>query len=79
MPFGIFKKKEPFEPNLIDLVEYEKSLLYSREHGKRPVPVPPIPNAGRKWTESEMQIMRDNRVQAKKLKERIFPPPLLNC
>jgi hypothetical protein len=60
--------QDQFEPSLIDLLEYEKSLLHSRKHGKRPVPVRPIPNTSRKWTESEMQAMP----RVKELKERIY-------
>lgn len=65
--------KSKFEPDLIDLVKYEKSLLYAREYGKRPVPVKPIPNTSREWSDSEMQLMRDNRAKAIDLKHRLFP------
>jgi hypothetical protein len=64
-----WQKKPRFQPSLIDLVEYEKTLLYAREHGHKLVPVMPIP-AG-KWTDSEMQYMRDNRDKAKEILERI--------
>jgi hypothetical protein len=62
-----------FSPHLIDLVQYEKNLLYAREHGKPPVPVQPIPKTSRQWTASEMQAMRDNREKANDILKRIFP------
>lgn len=65
-------KCQTFAPNLIDLVKYEKNLLYDREHGKKSVPIRPWPS-NRKWSESELQHMRDNRAAAQAIKDRIFP------
>ena len=75
MKFLSYFKKEKFEPNLIDLVEYEKDLLYAKEHRERPYPARKIPHYGpnmRSWTESELQCMRDNRSAAKEIKKRVF-------
>jgi hypothetical protein len=64
--------KPKFSPNLIDLVEYEKTLLYAREHNKSPIPVMPWPSRD-DWTMTELQYMRDNREKAKAIKEKVFP------
>ena len=58
-----FKKK--FQPDLIDLVEYEKELLYQKKHHITLRPPSMIPHlvAG-SWSPSEMQAMRDNREKA---------------
>lgn len=74
--FKLFKPK--FSPSLIDLVQYEKDLLYAVEHHDgeaytlllRPVPSIPGLVVG-SWSESEMQAMRDNRKQAQEIYERI--------
>lgn len=65
-------KCRDFAPSLIDLVKYEKELLYSKRHGQTLMPPPSVPglsSMGRKtrWTDSEMQAMRDNRVEAKRI------------
>lgn len=60
--------------SMIDIFEYEKTLLYLREHGSLPVPVQPIPNAvGIHYTAEEWELMRGNRAKAKEVKDRIFP------
>lgn len=60
-------------PDLIDLEQYEKNLLYCVECDKPLIPVQPIPNPS-KWGESELQMMRENRYKAgeiyRKYKER---------
>lgn len=66
-------ERENFEPSLVDLIKYEKNLLYQREHGKPPVPVQPIPNVGKGWSEAERQAMEDNRKEAERVLRRIFP------
>ncbi len=72
------RKKERFEPNLIDLELYEMRLLYNKKYGKRAIPVMPIPYLislvanQEQWTESELQYMKDNREQAKAIKEEIY-------
>jgi len=34
---NLFNRKKPkFSPDLIDLMDYEKNLLYAREHDKNP-------------------------------------------
>lgn len=66
----LFRKR--FAPELIDLVEYEKDLLYQREHGIALRPYAIIPALMfRTWSASEMQAMRDNREQAHLIYERI--------
>lgn len=63
-------RREKFTPDLIDLVEYEKDLLYQVKHGITLRPYPTIPNLIHgKWTGSEMQAMRDNREKAQELYE----------
>lgn len=69
-------RREKFAPQLIDLVQHEKDLLYSRERGdQNAAPLQPIPNLYPEWTSSELQAMRDNRRQAQKITDRIFPKP----
>ncbi len=61
-----FKKK--FQPDLIDLVEYQKELLYQKKHYITLRPPAMIPNLiGGVWSASEMQAMRDNREKAQVL------------
>lgn len=64
-----FRKKHP--RGMIDLLKYEKDLLYQREHAidLRPPPFPldlPV-----KLTDSEQQATRDNREAARQIYERI--------
>jgi len=67
-----FKKKERFEPDLIDLAEYEGRLLYQKKHGITLMPPHTIGwRRFDKWTESELQAMRDNRERAQALYESI--------
>lgn len=62
----LFKKK--FQPDLIDLVKYEKDLLYQKKHRIELRPVAPVPHVfGGGWSDSEMQAMRDNREKAQAL------------
>ena len=64
--------KPRFAPSLIDLIAYEKDLLYEREHGIPLRPCPTIPGLiWGQWSDSEMQAMRDNREQARLIYERI--------
>lgn len=67
--------REKFSPNLIDLVKYEKDLLYQARHGITLMPPPTIPRRitgwGEGWSDSEMQAMRDNRSMAEQLYQRI--------
>lgn len=65
----LFRKR--FSPNLIDLVQYEKNLLYWREHNTPLQPPPAIPGLLGRWTDSEMQAMRDNRQAAQEIYDRI--------
>lgn len=57
---ALFRKK--FNPALIDLIAYEKDLLYQREHGIDLRPVPALP--GGDFTDGEYQAMRDNYAAA---------------
>lgn len=54
-----------YNPDIIDLLQYEKDLLYQREHGIVCRPPKLIP--GRDWTTAELQAMRENREKAKEL------------
>ncbi len=57
--------KAKFQPDLIDLVEYEKELLYQKKHYITLRPPSMIPDLiGGSWSASEVQAMRDNRVAA---------------
>lgn len=70
---SLLQRKRPrFKPDLIDLEQYEKNLLYAREHNKKPPPVKPWPSRS-DWTDSELQYMKDNREKAKAIRKRIFP------
>ena len=63
--------EEPFAPDLIDLVEYEKELLYQKSRG---VPLRPPPNVTKfrgGWTVAELQAIADNRSEANAIRERI--------
>jgi len=66
----LFKKK--FSPDLIDLVEYEKDLLYYLEH-EIPLRPPRFIHTLMygTWTDSELQSMRDNREKAKNIYDRL--------
>jgi len=71
----LFRKK--FKPDLIDLVQYEKDLLYYKSKGIPLKPVACIPGLMfGKWSGSEMQAMRDNREKAQEIYTRIkaIPP-----
>ena len=60
-----------FSPDLIDLVKYEKDLLYQARHDITLMPPPTIPSKRTGWTDSEMQAMRDNRSRAEQLYQQI--------
>lgn len=62
----LFKKR--FSPDLIDLVKYEKDLLYQQKHNIELRPPPSIPGLLMvTWSDSEMQAMRDNREKAEEI------------
>lgn len=64
----MFKRREKFAPDLIDLVQYEKDLLYYKKHNITLMPPPGIGGlVWGEWTDSEMQAMRDNRKEAQKI------------
>lgn len=70
----LFQKlfREPFSPDLINLVRYEKDLLYYKRHGQILMPPPTRGYAmGKVWTESEEQAMDDNYKAAKEIYEAI--------
>ena len=62
----IFKRKR-YDPDIIDLVQYEKDLLYQREHGIGCRPPATIYGRSDGWTPAEMEAMRDNREKARRL------------
>ena len=65
----LFKR---YDPHIIDLVQYEKDLLYQREHGIRLKPVSPIPSLLEGyWSVAELAAMRENREKAREIYERI--------
>ncbi len=62
---GIFGTKTTYEPDIIDLKDYEAKLLYWKKHKSRLWPPSTIP--GLKigdWTIAEMDAMRRNRKEA---------------
>lgn len=66
----LFRKR--FNPALLDLVKYEKDLLYQREHKIALRPPPSIPSLlTGNWSDAEMQAMRDNRNEAQSIYRRI--------
>ena len=68
---SIFKRKK-YDPDIIDLVRYEKDLLYQREHGIACRPPPkPLGNDYRIWSIAEKEAMRDNREKAQIIYDRI--------
>jgi hypothetical protein len=64
--------RERFNPQLIDLVDYEKDCLYAQAHGLSLPPVLPtmIYRFGG-WSAGEIQAMRDNRQAAQAIYDRI--------
>lgn len=72
-----YYKVSKYTPDMVDLIQFEKNLLYYREHDMKPSGVPPIPNLsrpyGNQWTEAEMQAMLKNRMQAHAILRRVFP------
>ena len=68
----VWPRRKRFEPDLIHLLDYERWLLYQREHGLPPIPVQPIPNVGR-WSKAEVAAMEYNRIAAREVLDRIFP------
>ena len=58
--------KKRYNPSIIDIVQYEKDLLYQREHGIRPRP-PRVPTSGADWSTAELEAMRDNRQKAQSI------------
>ena len=59
--------------DLIDLDEYEKSLLWAREHNKLPVPVRPVAHVvGIALSVEDREAMRQNRERAQAIYDRIF-------
>lgn len=68
MCFRLFCKNEPFEPQLIDLGEYELELYELLRSGGVLRPTPAIPSrADRNWTDKEFKAMRINRLQADRI------------
>jgi hypothetical protein len=64
--FRLFRPK--FAPSLIDLVQYEKDLLYYRRKRISLPPPPMIPGLlFGSWSNDELQAMRDNRKEAEKI------------
>lgn len=62
---GFFLTKTTYEPDIIDLEDYEARLLYQRENDIGLMPPPTIP--GLKigdWSIAEMDAMRRNRKEA---------------
>ena len=62
--------KERFAPSLIDLIKYEKDLLYQREHNIPRMPPPMAAEIRSDWTDSERQAIYDNRDRAQALYEK---------
>ena len=62
---NIFGKR--YDPHIIDLVEYEKHLLYQREYKLELCPPISIAFKGWEidWSTAEMEAMRDNREKAR--------------
>ena len=56
---NIFRKR--YDPKIIDLVQYEKDCLYSREQGIPPRPPHSITSREPDWSIAELEAMRDNR------------------
>jgi len=76
--YSLAPKKEPFQPNLINLKKYEAGLYYARQYNEPLLRVMPIPNTtpvwgtGAGWTDSELQYMRNNRAEAQKIYNRVW-------
>lgn len=64
-------RRERFEPQLIDLVDYEKDCLYAQAHGLSLPPVPTTLDRIGGWSASEIQAMRDNRQAARDIYDRL--------
>lgn len=69
--------REPFSPDLIDLVEYEKECLYARAHGREPFPPRSLfllSRRPKKRTPAEIQAMRDSSAAAREIWNRYKNP-----
>ena len=62
---GLFKKR--FEPDLINLDEYEDQLIVSKHRGRHAMPPPSIPGRPFGWNNEEMAMMVQNRRMAEKI------------
>ncbi len=59
---SIFNRRPPYEPDLIDIHDYQAEALFALDRGSTLGPPPPIPGlAGREWTCEELEAMRKNR------------------
>lgn len=66
----IFKRR--FKPDLIDLHDYEATLLLERDKGMPSLPPPSIPDLfADDWSCEEMVSMRKNRRLARAIYERV--------
>jgi hypothetical protein len=63
-------RKKLYEPNLIDLDEYEIEVTRQAEQGIAPRPPrTTTTRADRQWASEEMQAMRENRQAAQRIYE----------
>ena len=67
----LFGRRERFDPQLIDLEEYECELLRDHLNGTALRPPPMILRRTGGWTDMELGAMRENRRQALEIYERI--------
>ena len=55
----------PYNPDIMDLRQYEAELLYQKRHGITLMPPRTTPGLiGREWTIAESEAMRANRDEA---------------
>jgi len=64
----LFKKW--FDPNLINLDEYENQLIVSKHKGGHSMPPPAIPGRMFGWNDEEMAMMVQNRRMAEEIYKR---------
>lgn len=50
------------KPHLVDLIDYEDSLIEQSREGQELIPPPPIPSG--EWSDTDLAEMRENRRKA---------------
>lgn len=60
--FDLISKARRRKPHLVDLIDYEDSLIEQSREGQELIPPPPIPSG--EWSDTDLAEMRENRRKA---------------